>query len=83
MNDSPAERKIRHPVVVRVLVSKGRNQKRTEEFTCHILRERYAGIFGESSQARSVSRIRIAGDVDRGDAGDGQEIEGVNDISRG
>ncbi len=65
VKDSPANGEIRHAMVVRILVGKGRNEKGAEELTRHVLGERHAGILGESSKSRSVSGMGIGRDGDR------------------
>ena len=49
MKDAPAQGKIWHAMVVRILVGKGRNEKGTEKLTRHVLGEGHGGILAESS----------------------------------
>ena len=74
------ERQIRHPVIVRILVRQGRNQKCAEELAHHLLGQRDTGILGESGKARTIGSVRVAPDTDRRFASDGQQIERIADV---
>src|ERR1700677_1575542 len=68
-------------MVVPILVSKGRYQKGAEELACHVLGKGHAGILGKSSKSRPIRVMGVAGDVERRDPADGQQVEGIAYIS--
>ena len=69
-----------HAVVVRVLVDERGNEKGAEELAGHVLRKADADVAAPAGKAGAVCRVRVGGDRDAGFTGDGEKVEGVQQV---
>lgn len=83
MEDAAPHAGVGHAVVVRVLVDERGNEKGAEEFAGQVLGKADADVAAPAGNAGAVGGMRVGGDGDAGFTGDGEQVEGVEQVVPG
>ena len=83
MQKAAAEGPTRHAMVARVLVSNAGNGKGGQRLANDVFGEAVAGELSEAFESGAVGRVRLRGDRNGRGTGDGNQVEGVDDVAVG